>query len=64
MCSFTLPSIKTAMLGPFFTNNKKTSSVAIVPPPSSRHPGLCPTEKLSDEELLYVKSYPQMEKQV
>jgi len=64
VCSFTLSTVRSAMNGPFLSNPKVTSSIAHDPPAPERHPGLCPSEKLSDEELLFVKSHPQMEKQV
>ncbi|XP_076811303.1 uncharacterized protein LOC143456673 isoform X2 [Clavelina lepadiformis] len=67
ICSFTLDAVHSSMTGAFQASHDVTSSssnVGKIPPASSRHPGLCPDEKATDSELLFINSHPQMDKQV
>nr|CAB3263218.1 uncharacterized protein LOC104266434 [Phallusia mammillata] len=58
VCSYTLDSIREALQGPFLAQTSSTPA-----PSKSHHPGLCPDEKPSDAELLFIKSSPQMANQ-
>uniref|UniRef100_F6ZX31 Sema domain-containing protein n=1 Tax=Ciona intestinalis TaxID=7719 RepID=F6ZX31_CIOIN len=64
VCSFTMNAIREALHGAFLVGSDPSAQTVGTSPAASRHPASCPSEKMTDSELFFIKSHPQMKEQV